>query len=109
MPTYTYSVPEGEETEKGTKNVFEEIMDESIPNLKTAYIQIQEAKWIWNKKRKTKHNYLSRYEKSIYQSPISIHDKTLNKMSTFDEEIFYNITKGIDNKPTHSKHNTQQW
>ena len=52
MPTYTYSVPEGEETEKGTKNVFEEIMDESIPNLKTAYIQIQEAKWIWNKKEK---------------------------------------------------------
>ena len=46
MPTYTHSVPEGEETEKGTKNVFEEIMDGSIPNLKTAYIQIQEAKWI---------------------------------------------------------------
>lgn len=52
MPTYTHSVPEGEETEKGTKNVFEEIMDGSIPNLKTAYIQIQEAKWIWNKKEK---------------------------------------------------------
>jgi len=47
VPTYTYSVPDEEETEKGTKNVFEEIMDGSVPNLKkTTYIQLQEAKRI---------------------------------------------------------------
>lgn len=47
MPTYTYSVPDGEDTEKGIKNLFEEIMDGNVPNLKkTTYIQLQEAKRI---------------------------------------------------------------
>ena len=53
MPTYTYSVPDGEDTEKGIKNLFEEIMDGNVPNLKkTTYIQLQEAKRIWNKIKK---------------------------------------------------------
>lgn len=47
MPTYTYSVPDGEDTEKGIKNLFEEITDGNVPNLKkTTYIQLQEAKRI---------------------------------------------------------------
>ena len=36
--------PEGEKSEKGIKNVFEEIMTENLPNLKKETdIQVQEA------------------------------------------------------------------
>ena len=36
-------IPEGEEKEKGTGNIFEEIMAENFPNLKETDIKIQEA------------------------------------------------------------------
>ena len=45
----TIGVPEGEEKEKGIKNVFEEIMAENFPNLKETDIRIQEAERAPNK------------------------------------------------------------
>ena len=43
-------VPEGEEREKGTENVFEESMAENFPNLKKETdIQVQEPKKTYTK------------------------------------------------------------
>ena len=42
-------IPEGEEKEKGTENIFEEIMSEKFPNLKESNIKIQEAQRAPNK------------------------------------------------------------
>ena len=42
-------VPEGEEREKGIKNIFEVIIAENFPNLKETGIQVQEAQRIPNK------------------------------------------------------------
>ena len=42
-------IPEGKEKEKGTENIFEEIMSENIPNLKETDIKIQEAQRAPNK------------------------------------------------------------
>ena len=43
------AIPEGEEREKGIKNVSEEIMAENFPNLKKeTEIQVQEAHIQWN-------------------------------------------------------------
>ena len=43
-------IPEGEETERRIKNVFEEITDENFPNLqKEKDIQVQEAQRVPNK------------------------------------------------------------
>ena len=42
-------VPEGEEKEKVTENIFEEIMAENVPNLKETDIKIQEAQRAQNK------------------------------------------------------------
>ena len=36
-------IPEGEEKEKGTENIFDEIISENFPNLKETTIKIQEA------------------------------------------------------------------
>ena len=42
-------IPEGEEKEKGIKNIFEEIMSENVPNLKETDIKIQDAQRAPNK------------------------------------------------------------
>ena len=42
-------IPEGEEKEKGTENIFEKIMAETFANLKGADIKIQKAQRIPNK------------------------------------------------------------
>ena len=42
-------IPEGEEKEKGSENIFEEVMSENFPNLKETDIKIQEAQRAPNK------------------------------------------------------------
>ena len=42
-------ISEGEEKQKGTENIFEEIMSENFPNLKETDIKIQEAQRAPNK------------------------------------------------------------
>ena len=42
-------IPEGEEKEKGSENIFEEIMPENVPSLKETGIKIQEAQRAPNK------------------------------------------------------------
>ena len=42
-------IPEGEEKDKGTENIFEEIMSENFPNLKETDIKIQEVQKAPNK------------------------------------------------------------
>ena len=42
-------IPEGEAKEKGSENIFEEIMAENSPNLKETNIKIQEAQRAPNK------------------------------------------------------------
>ena len=45
-----YRDPRGEESEKRTENVFDEIMAENFPNLKKETdIQVQEVQWVPNK------------------------------------------------------------
>ena len=45
----TMGIPKGEDDDKGTENMFEEIMAESFPNLKETDIKIQEAQRAPNK------------------------------------------------------------
>ena len=42
-------IPEGEEKEKETENIFEEVMAENFPNLKETDIKIKEAQRAPNK------------------------------------------------------------
>ena len=53
---YITGVPEGEESEKETENVSEDIIAENFPNLgKETYVQVQEAQRVPNRLKKEEH------------------------------------------------------
>ena len=77
--------PEGEKSEKGIKNVFEEIMTENLPNLKKETdIQVQEAQRVPNKINPNRPSPMDRSSKMKINKETQALNDTLNKMDLID-------------------------